>query len=126
MDFEKYTERARGFIQAAQNLALREGHQRFTPDHILKVLIDDEQGLASGLIKGAGGDARGVLAAVEGHLEEAAQGRRRRRRPALPGARDRPRLRDRQPACQKAGDSFVTAERLLQALAIERPTRPAR
>ena len=56
MDFEKYTERARGFIQAAQNLALREGHQRFSPEHILKVLLDDDQGLAAGLIKSAGGE----------------------------------------------------------------------
>ena len=54
MEFDKYTERARGFVQAAQNLALREGHQRFTPIHILKVLLDDEQGLAAGLINSAG------------------------------------------------------------------------
>lgn len=52
MDFEKYTERSRGFIQAAQNLALREGHQRLTPEHILKILLDDKQGLAAGLIRG--------------------------------------------------------------------------
>ncbi|MGB7204094.1 MAG: Clp protease N-terminal domain-containing protein, partial [Anderseniella sp.] len=51
MDFEKYTERAQGFVQAAQNLALRENHQQFSPLHILKVLLDDDQGLASGLIK---------------------------------------------------------------------------
>jgi ATP-dependent Clp protease ATP-binding subunit ClpB len=51
MDFEKYTERAKGFVQAAQNLALREGHQQFSPEHILKVLLDDDQGLAAGLIK---------------------------------------------------------------------------
>ena len=55
MDFEKYTERARGFVQAAQNLALREGHQQFTPEHVLKVLLDDEEGLAAGLIRKAGG-----------------------------------------------------------------------
>ena len=56
MDFEKYTERARGFVQAAQNVALREGHQRFTPEHLLKVLLDDPEGLAAGLIRTAGGD----------------------------------------------------------------------
>ena len=56
MDFEKYTERSRGFMQSAQALALREGHQRFTPEHLLKVLLDDEEGLAAGLIKAAGGD----------------------------------------------------------------------
>ena len=58
MDFEKYTERSRGFIQSAQTLALREGHQKFTPEHVLKVLLDDEEGLAAGLIKAAGGDSR--------------------------------------------------------------------
>ena len=52
MDIEKYTERSRGFIQSAQSLALREGHQRFTPEHLLKVLLDDEEGLAAGLIMG--------------------------------------------------------------------------
>ena len=46
MNLEKYTERARGFVQSAQSLALRENHQRFTPEHVLKVLLDDEQGLA--------------------------------------------------------------------------------
>ena len=54
MDFEKYTERSRGFIQSAQTLALREGHQKFSPEHVLKVLLDDDEGLASGLIKAAG------------------------------------------------------------------------
>ena len=64
MDFEKYTERARGFVQAAQNLALREGHQQFTPEHVLKVLLDDEEGLASGLIRKAGGRPEEALAAT--------------------------------------------------------------
>ncbi|HEY8351815.1 MAG TPA: Clp protease N-terminal domain-containing protein, partial [Sphingomonadales bacterium] len=68
MDFEKYTERARGFIQSAQGLALRSGHQRFTPEHILKVLLEDEQGLASGLIQAAGGDPKRALAEVERKL----------------------------------------------------------
>ena len=68
MDFEKYTERARGFLQAAQNLAVREGHQQFTPEHILKVLLDDEEGLAAGLIERAGGRAREALAATERSL----------------------------------------------------------
>ncbi|MBV9907444.1 MAG: hypothetical protein JOY52_08225, partial [Hyphomicrobiales bacterium] len=55
MNLEKYTERARGFVQSAQSLALREGHQQFTPEHVLKVLLDDEEGLAAGLIDRAGG-----------------------------------------------------------------------
>ncbi len=52
MNIEKYTERSRGFIQSAQSLALREGHQQFLPEHLLKVLLDDPEGLASGLIPG--------------------------------------------------------------------------
>src|SRR5882757_3268441 len=68
MDLQKYTERSQGFIQSAQQLALREGHQRFTPEHLLKVLLDDEEGLASGLIKAAGGDSRAALAQTEAAL----------------------------------------------------------
>ena len=61
MNIEKYTDRARGFIQSAQSLALREGHQQFTPDHVLKVLLDDPEGLAAGLIDRAGGNSRQAL-----------------------------------------------------------------
>ena len=68
MNFEKYTERARGFVQSAQSLALREGHQQFTPEHLLKVLLDDPEGLAGGLIDRAGGNSREALAAVEAAL----------------------------------------------------------
>src|ERR1700730_17682470 len=63
MDFDKYTERARGFIQSAQSLALREGHQQFSTEHLLKVLLDDSEGLASG-------DPRRALAAVEAALKK--------------------------------------------------------
>ena len=65
MNLEKYTERARGFVQSAQSLALREGHQQFTPEHVLKVLLDDEEGLAAGLIDRAGGNSRQALTEVE-------------------------------------------------------------
>ena len=65
MNLEKYTERARGFVQSAQSLALREGHQQFTPEHILKVLLDDDQGLAAGLIDRAGGRSRDALAQTD-------------------------------------------------------------
>ena len=68
MDIQKFTERSQGFIQSAQQLALREGHQRFTPEHVLKVLLDDEEGLAAGLIKASGGDSRAALAATEAAL----------------------------------------------------------
>ena len=60
MNIEKYTDRARGFIQSAQSLALREGHQQFTPEHVLKVLLDDPEGLAAGLIDRSGGNLESV------------------------------------------------------------------
>jgi ATP-dependent Clp protease ATP-binding subunit ClpB len=119
MDFEKYTERSRGFVQAAQALALREGHQRFTPEHMLKVLLDDEEGLASGLIRAAGGDPRVALAQTEEVL---------RKMPKVSGggagqvylSPELARVFDAaQKLGNKAGDSYVTAERLLQALAME-------
>mgnify|MGYP000188681742 CR=1 FL=1 len=68
MDFEKYTERARGFIQSAQGLALRSNHQKLTAEHLLKVIIDDEQGLAGNLIKKAGGDPVQARTRVETEL----------------------------------------------------------
>jgi ATP-dependent Clp protease ATP-binding subunit ClpB len=119
MDFEKYTERLRGFLQSAQGLALREGHQRFTAEHVLKVLLDDEEGLASNLINAAGGDPSAARAAVEAAL---------RKQPKVSGGGAgqiylAPELARVFAAAEKlsgkAGDSFVTAERLLQALAME-------
>ncbi len=119
MDFEKYTERSRGFIQSAQTLALREGHQKFTPEHVLKVLLDDEEGLASGLIKAAGGDSRLALRDTEAMLAKM---------PKVSGAGagqvylspEMARVFEAaEKLATKAGDSFVSAERLLQALAIE-------
>ncbi len=65
MNLEKSTERARGFIQSAQTLALRSNHQQLTPLHVLKVLLDDKEGLAANLIAAAGGDSRKALASVE-------------------------------------------------------------
>ncbi|HEX2529342.1 MAG TPA: Clp protease N-terminal domain-containing protein, partial [Geminicoccus sp.] len=65
MDFEKYTDRAKGFVQSAQALALREGHQRLLPIHLLKVLLDDEEGLAANLIRSAGGDPKVALRETE-------------------------------------------------------------
>jgi ATP-dependent Clp protease ATP-binding subunit ClpB len=120
MDFEKFTERARGFVQSAQSLALREGHQRFTPEHLLKVLLDDEEGLAAGLIRAAGGDPKGALREIEAQLKKL---------PRVEGsgagqiylAPETARVFDTATKlANKAGDSFVTAERLLQALAIEK------
>jgi ATP-dependent Clp protease ATP-binding subunit ClpB len=120
MNFEKYTERARGFVQSAQSLALREGHQQFSTEHLLKVLLDDPEGLASGLIDRAGGRSREALRDVEAALNK---------RPKVEGAGagqlyiepSLARVFDTaEKAAEKAGDSFVTVERLLLALTIEK------
>ena len=70
MNIEKYTERARGFIQSAQSLAMRDGHQQFSSLHMLKVLLDDSEGLAGGLIDRAGGNSRAILKATEDALKK--------------------------------------------------------
>ena len=119
MNFEKFTERARGFVQSAQSLAVREGHQQFTPLHLLKVLLDDEQGLSAGLIDKAGGRSRDALQQCETALAKL---------PRVEGsgagqlylAPATARLFDSaEKIAQKAGDSFVTVERLLLALAMD-------
>src|SRR5487761_1894137 len=120
MNIEKYTERARGFIQSAQSLAMREGHQQFSPLHMLKVLLDDSEGLAGGLIDRAGGNSRAILKATEDALNKL---------PKVSGsgagqvylAPDLARAFDAaEKAAEKAGDSFVTVERLLLGLALEK------
>jgi ATP-dependent Clp protease ATP-binding subunit ClpB len=120
MDFEKYTDRSRGFVQSAQSLAQREGHQQFAPEHLLKVLLDDPEGLAAGLIDRAGGNSRAALAAVEASLAK---------RPKISGGGAGQVYLDpalgrvfdtAEKAGEKAGDSFVTVERLLLALALEK------
>ncbi|HZB69295.1 MAG TPA: Clp protease N-terminal domain-containing protein, partial [Sphingomicrobium sp.] len=65
MDLEKLTERARGFLQVAQTIAVREHHQRIAPAHLLKALLDDDQGMAAGLIKAAGGDPKAAQREVD-------------------------------------------------------------
>jgi ATP-dependent Clp protease ATP-binding subunit ClpB len=120
MDFEKYTERSRGFVQSAQSLAQREGHQQFAPEHLLKVLLDDPEGLAAGLIDRAGGNSRKALADVEAALAK---------RPKISGGGAGQIYLDpalarvfdtAEKAGEKAGDSFVSVERLLLALALEK------
>ena len=126
MNLEKYTERARGFIQSAQSLALREGHQQFTPEHVLKVLLDDEEGLAAGLIDRAGGNSRQALSEVEAALAKLpkVEGSGAGQLYMAPGTA---RLFDNaEKIAQKAGDSFVTVERLLLALAMEKGTQAAK
>ncbi len=120
MNIEKYTERSRGFVQSAQSLAMREGHQQFSSLHLLKVLLDDNEGLAAGLIDRAGGNSRAILKATEDALNKL---------PKVSGsgagqvylAPDLARAFDAaEKAGEKAGDSFVTVERLLLGLALER------
>ncbi len=125
MDIEKYTERSRGFLQAAQTLAQRSGHQRLTPEHLLKVLLDDREGLAANLIRAAGGDPARALGAAEAALskipqvEGAGAGQ-------LYMAPETARLFEQaEKLADKAGDSFVTAERLLLALAMASGTPAA-
>ena len=69
MDFEKFTDRTKGFIQSAQSLALRENHQRFTPEHVLKILLDDEEGLCANLMSAAGADAGAARVNVAKEIE---------------------------------------------------------
>ena len=126
MDFEKYTDRAKGFVQAAQSLAVREGHQQFGPDHLLKVLLDDPEGMAAGLMQRAGGRPGDALAAVERLLAK---------RPKVSGggagqvylAQELARIFDTaEKIADKAGDKFVTVERLLLALAMESSSETSR
>src|SRR5689334_13808666 len=117
MDIEKFTERARGFLQAAQTIAIREFHQQITPQHLLKALLDDEEGAAAGLIRTAGGDPKAALAGIEAELV---------RLPKVQGSGagqpqitpDLVRVLDAaQQAATKAGDEYVAQDRLLVALA---------
>ena len=126
MDFEKYSERSQGFIQAAQGLALRRGHQGLTPQHLLKALLEDKEGLAANLIRMAGGDADRALALVDAELDKL---------PRVEGdaagqiylAPETAKLFETaEQAAEKAGDSFVTAERLLLALTLSSGTPAAR
>src|SRR6187401_2630986 len=119
MNIEKYTDRARGFVQSAQSLALREGHQQFAPEHLLKVLLDDPEGLAAGLIDRSGGRSREALSAVETALAkrpkvEGGGAGQLYLEPALARVFD-----TAEKSGEKAGDSFVTVERLLLGLALE-------
>ncbi len=120
MDFEKYTERVRGFVQSAHSLALREGHPQFTPEHLLKVLLDDPEGLCAGLIDRSGGNAKQALKDVEAALNKLPKvsgggASQPQMAPALARIFDQA-----EKIAQKAGDSYVTVERLLLAFAMDR------
>ena len=122
MNVEKYTDRAKGMLKEAQTLALRRGHQRFTPEHVLYALLEDDQGLAVRLIQAAGGDPTQIIQAAEQTLAKM---------PVVEGqgagqvflAPESTRLFDSaEQVAKKAGDDFVTVERLLQALALAEGT----
>ena len=118
MQFENYTDRARGLIQAAQTIALRDNHQQFTPEHILKALLDDQEGLAANLIRAAGGKPDLALQLTDEALSKlpAVEGGNGQIYMAPPTAKVFASAED---IGKKAGDKFVTAERLLMALALE-------
>jgi ATP-dependent Clp protease ATP-binding subunit ClpB len=122
MNIEKYSDRVKGFIQSAQTQALSAGHQQFSPEHVLKVLLDDPEGLASSLIERAGGRPRDARLALEAALKAmpAVSGGNGQLYMAQPLARV---FDTAEKAAQKAGDSFVTVERLLLALAIEKSAK---
>ncbi len=126
MDFDTYTDRSKGFIQSAQALALRRGHQQFSPLHLLKVLLEDREGLAANLIRAAGGDPTQAHTAVETELEAL---------PRVEGGGAGQLYLTREVAqvfeqaeqlSKQAGDKFVTAERLLLAMALANGTAAAK
>ncbi|MFP1643749.1 ATP-dependent chaperone ClpB [Pontitalea aquivivens] len=117
MNMEKFTERSRGFLQAAQTIAMREGHQRVVPEHLLKALMDDDQGLSANLIRRAGGEPARVTEAVDLAVSKL---------PKVSGGDGQVYveqslvrvLDEAEKIARKAGDSFVPVERILMALAV--------
>ncbi|OQW75893.1 MAG: ATP-dependent chaperone ClpB [Proteobacteria bacterium ST_bin14] len=119
MNLEKFTDRAKGFLQSAQTVAIRMSHQRIGPEHLLKALLEDEQGLASGLIKAAGGNPARALSETDAALAKvpAVSGSGAQQTPGIDN--DAVRILDQaEQVAAKAGDSYVTVERLLVALAL--------
>ncbi|ANB33440.1 ATP-dependent Clp protease ATP-binding subunit ClpB [Rhodovulum sulfidophilum] len=115
MNLEKFTERSRGFLQAAQTIAMRESHQRLAPEHLLKALMDDEEGMASNLIRRAGGAPDRVLEAVEAALSKMPKVTGDAGQVYMDQATGRV-LDEAESLAKKAGDSFVPVERVLMAL----------
>ena len=125
MDFEKFTERARGFVQAAQARAVSLKHQELAPEHLLQVLLDDAEGLAANLMSEAGADPKGAAAAVAEALKARPQVEGPGAGQVYLGREMAGVLENAQEIAKKAGDSFVTAERLLLALALAAGTQVA-
>jgi ATP-dependent Clp protease ATP-binding subunit ClpB len=119
MNIDKFTDRAKGFLQSAQTVAIRMNHQRIAPEHLLKALLEDDQGMAAGLIKAAGGDAKRATSETDLALAKipAVSGSGAQTTPGIDN--DAVRVLDQaEQIATKAGDSFVTVERLLVALAL--------
>ena len=124
MNLEKFTDRARGFLQSAQTVAIRNSHQRISPEHILKALLEDEEGMAAGLMQRAGGDPAKAVRAVDALLEKipSVSGSGAQQTPGLDN--DAVRVLDgAEQIAEKAGDSFVTVERLLLALSLAKESK---
>ncbi|EQB02748.1 ATP-dependent chaperone ClpB [Sphingobium baderi] len=123
MNLEKFTDRAKGFLQSAQTVAIRMNHQRISPEHLLKALLEDQQGMAAGLIKAAGGSPEIAVRDTDATLAKipAVSGSGAQQTPGLDN--DAVRVLDSaEQVAQKAGDSFVTVERLLLALTLASTT----
>ncbi len=122
MEFENYTERSRGFIQSAQSLAARSGHQQLSPEHILKVLLEDKEGMAAGLIQAAGGNAKPAFEDVLAELKRVPEVQGSGADQVYISTELAKVLGQAEEIAEKAGDSYVTAERLLLALALTSDT----
>ncbi len=123
MNLEKFTDRAKGFLQSAQTVAIRMNHQRIAPEHLLKALLEDNEGMCAGLIKAAGGDASVAVRETDGALAKhpSVSGSGAQQTPGLDN--DLVRILDQaEQVASKAGDSFVTVERLLLALTLATTT----
>ncbi len=126
MNFENYTERSRGFVQSAQTLAMRSGHPQLTPEHLAKVLLDDKEGLAAGLIREAGGDPAIALQKIEATLAKLPSVEGSGAGQVYPSRELVRYFEQAEELADKAGDSFVTAERMLLALALSQGTAAAK
>ena len=124
MNLEQFTERSRGFIQAAQTIALRENHQRFLPEHLLKALLDDSEGMSANLIKASGGDPKLALEAVDAAISKLPSVEGGDGNIYLDGQTAKV-MAEAEKLAKKAGDSFVPVERLLTALAITKSAASA-
>ena len=118
MNFEAFTERARGFVQVAHDLAQGRSHQNLTCEHLLKVLLDDEEGLCANLIRNSGGDPAAAEAAVDLALEKLPQVEGSGAGGVYMQAETSKVLQSAQDIAKKAGDEFVTVERMLLALSM--------